>query len=211
MHLNDFTPESLRGNVVALASEGATDFQIAGCLGIHPNTLWKWKAANKAGIADAIREGRMIALGKVENALFRRATGYVAEDSRQIVVKRITRRGEEPVETRTTHYRREIPPHFPSIIAFLNRVAVSGIFAPADEDDDTEGYVVTDENPDDGVELRDIPETSQIEKYYELKDRLETLPDEEVGEFVERETGSAFPPSAPHGKSRVGERLPPGE
>lgn len=58
-----------------LARLGATDREIAEALGIDPATVLRWRVAHKA-FANAIRVGKAAADARVEQSLYRRATGY---------------------------------------------------------------------------------------------------------------------------------------
>ena len=66
------------------ARDGLTDEQIAHNIGITATTLYVWK--NKyPEISEALKKGKEIADYEVENALFKRATGYeYCEDSVEI-------------------------------------------------------------------------------------------------------------------------------
>lgn len=67
--------EVLRG----WARIGLTDEQIARNCGIAPCTLYEWKKKIPE-IAEALKKGKAWADTEVENALFRRATGYDYEE-----------------------------------------------------------------------------------------------------------------------------------
>jgi len=59
----------------ALARRGLTDEQIAKSLKIARSTLAEWRK-NHPEVSDALKEGKLIADGQVEKALYRRACGY---------------------------------------------------------------------------------------------------------------------------------------
>ena len=61
--------------IAALARRGLTDDKIAHDLRISRKTLSEWKKRYVA-VGDALREGKVIADGQVERALYRRACGY---------------------------------------------------------------------------------------------------------------------------------------
>jgi len=61
--------------LAAWARDGLTDEQIAKNCGISRSTLALWKD-KYSDISDALKKGKEIADIEVENALFRRATGY---------------------------------------------------------------------------------------------------------------------------------------
>lgn len=67
--------EVLRG----WARSGLTDEQIAGNCGIATGTLYEWKKRYPE-IAEALKKGKAWADTQVENALFKRATGYEYEE-----------------------------------------------------------------------------------------------------------------------------------
>jgi transcriptional regulator with XRE-family HTH domain len=58
-----------------LARKGLTDEQIAHDLGISRKTLSVWKKVYVA-VDDTLKEGKLLADGKVEASLYRRACGY---------------------------------------------------------------------------------------------------------------------------------------
>ena len=59
----------------AWARDGLTDEQIAEKMNIHPSTLYVYKK-DYPEISEALKKGKEIADIEVENALFKRATGY---------------------------------------------------------------------------------------------------------------------------------------
>lgn len=59
----------------AWARDGLTDEQIAGNIGINPKTLYDWK--NKySNFCNALKRGKEVIDIEVENALYKKATGY---------------------------------------------------------------------------------------------------------------------------------------
>ena len=94
----------------AWARDGLTDDQIANNMGISRSTLYEWKR-KYPDISDALKIGKEVADIAVENALYKRAVGYTAEDTRTKVVA-----GEE-IERIIT--QREIPPDITAIIYWL--------------------------------------------------------------------------------------------
>lgn len=62
------------------AAKGCTMAELAKNMGIARSTLYGW-AERRVEIAGAIRDGRMLSVECVENALFRLATGQVVEES----------------------------------------------------------------------------------------------------------------------------------
>lgn len=57
------------------ARDGLTDEQIAHNCGINPDTLYTWKKRFPE-VAEVLKKGKEIADYEVENALYKRATGY---------------------------------------------------------------------------------------------------------------------------------------
>lgn len=94
----------------AWARDGLTDDQIANNMGISRSTLYEWKR-KYSDISDALKIGKEVADIAVENALYKRAVGYTAEDTRTKIVA-----GEE-IERIIT--QREIPPDITAIIYWL--------------------------------------------------------------------------------------------
>ena len=68
------TPEGLV-KLTGWARDGLSNEQIAANIGINPDTLYEWKSRYPE-IAEALKKGKEVADYEVENALFRRATGY---------------------------------------------------------------------------------------------------------------------------------------
>jgi len=70
-----YDPKKYPDAIAALARRGLTDEQIAKDLGISGKTLYQWKK-NYVAVSEALKEGKVLADGKVEKALYRRACGY---------------------------------------------------------------------------------------------------------------------------------------
>lgn len=84
------TPAGLL-EIFKLSKTGVNERIIAKNMGIAYSTLERWKS-NYTDIRGAIQDGRAAADAKVESALFKRATGYKAEEVTEIdgkVVKRV--------------------------------------------------------------------------------------------------------------------------
>lgn len=62
------------------ARDGLTDEQISHNIGIAPRTVCEWKK-KYAQFAQALKKGREVADRIVENALYKRALGYEAEET----------------------------------------------------------------------------------------------------------------------------------
>ncbi len=73
------TPEGL-SLVQGWARDGLTDEQIAGNMGINVATLYRWKI-QFCEICEALKKGKEVADREVENALYKRACGYVTTDT----------------------------------------------------------------------------------------------------------------------------------
>lgn len=72
-------PSSLKPEHIKLAKKvallGATDVEIADVLGVDVRTLYRWRNQNDA-FCQALTVGKEVADAKVEDSLYRRATGY---------------------------------------------------------------------------------------------------------------------------------------
>lgn len=89
--------------IEAWARDGLTKEDIAHNCGVHRSTLNEWEK-NYPDIADALKRGKDVADIKVENALFKRATGYTFRETRVeyecgVEIKRIETIKEVPPET----------------------------------------------------------------------------------------------------------------
>lgn len=74
--------EIFEPNLIAIEGwtrEGLTGPEIAARLGVSENTFYKYKNLYEP-IKEALREGKIIADYRVENALFKRAIGYTTEE-----------------------------------------------------------------------------------------------------------------------------------
>ncbi len=108
--------------IVNWAANGLTIEEIAKSMGVARSTLNDW-ITKHADISDAIKEGRGLAFEAVENALFRKATGMVLEDTVE-EFKGELRDGKPAngtVMKRTT--RRQLPPDTAAVIFYLKNRA----------------------------------------------------------------------------------------
>jgi len=64
--------------------EGLNDREIANNLGIHHDTFYQWIKKHPA-FSDAVKKGRELSIDKVENALFKEATGYWTEETKTYI------------------------------------------------------------------------------------------------------------------------------
>lgn len=77
------TPEGLT-LIQGWARDGLTDEQIAHNMGINKATLYRYKQCY-SDICTALKNGKEVADYEVENALFKRACGYIAKEEIQEV------------------------------------------------------------------------------------------------------------------------------
>ena len=70
-----YDPDTMLPLVQGWARDGLTNRQIAKNLGISERTLYKWRDKYPE-LAEALKKGKEVADREVENALFKRATGY---------------------------------------------------------------------------------------------------------------------------------------
>lgn len=99
-----FRPEML-GQITDLAMLGKTDEQIAGLIGITPQTLCEWRK-NFPRISEALARGRTVADADIAGALYKRAIGM-----------RVTEVREDPRGTITT--TKEVPPDTSAAVFWL--------------------------------------------------------------------------------------------
>lgn len=86
------TPEGLT-LLEGWARDGLTNEQIASNMGVAESTLYKWKN-EQVEISEALKRGKEVADYEVENALFKRATGFrYVEVTKEngVVVKEVTK------------------------------------------------------------------------------------------------------------------------
>lgn len=96
------------------AMNGLTDEQIAKNIGIKRPTLYDWK--NKySDISDALKKGKEVADYEVENALFKKATGFEFEETKTTI--QIDPDGKKTVNT--TKVKRVNPPDTGAAIFWL--------------------------------------------------------------------------------------------
>ncbi|MEI4618082.1 hypothetical protein [Bacillus cereus] len=96
------------------ARDGLIEEQIAYNMGVRRSTLSNWK--NKYPIIlQALAKGKEVSDREVENALFKRATGYTYEE---VTVERVQNEDDcESVETKRV--KRQVPPDSTAIIFWL--------------------------------------------------------------------------------------------
>ena len=66
------------------ARDGLTDEQIAKNIGINRSTLWDWKK-KESDISNALKKGKEVIDFEVENALLKKALGYIKTLNKQKV------------------------------------------------------------------------------------------------------------------------------
>lgn len=108
------TPDGLL-RIKGMAREGMIDQDIAANMGIHPDTLWKWKK-KYPDILNAINEGRRPAVEEIVDTLYKAAKGYYAED----VDTRITQTPDGKEKKEVTKHKRWIKPEPSAIYYILN-------------------------------------------------------------------------------------------
>ena len=74
-----FKPEFV-AQAVKLAALGATDREVADFFEVDERTLYRWKHEHEA-FCQALKVGKASADERVEQALYRRAVGYVQDDT----------------------------------------------------------------------------------------------------------------------------------
>ena len=79
--------------------DGLSLEQIAKNIGIDESTIYKWKK-EKGEIFEALKKGKEVADYEVENAVFKRATGYTYEDG--VIKKKVIK--EVPPDTTAQIY-----------------------------------------------------------------------------------------------------------
>ena len=99
--MHDWTEPERLLQLEAWARDGLTQEQIAHNVGIGRSTLNRWIKAEPL-IAAALKKGKEVADIEVENALFKRATGYVYTE--------VKVEYECGVEVKRTEITKEVPP-----------------------------------------------------------------------------------------------------
>ena len=100
--------------IAALARRGLTQEQVAHDIGISWRTLTTWKKRYVA-VDQALKEGKVIADGQVEGALYRRACGYTYTEKKTTEFPD----GSQRIETT----RKEVAPDTTAIIFWLKNRA----------------------------------------------------------------------------------------
>lgn len=101
------TPEGLL-KLEAWARDGLTDEQTAENIGINPATLYDWKKKYPK-ISEALKRGKEIVDIQVENALLKRALGYVYNEDKYISVPMDLAEYDEKLTQYMNLYRFEHP------------------------------------------------------------------------------------------------------
>jgi transcriptional regulator with XRE-family HTH domain len=109
-----YDPARHPDTIGALARRGLTDEQIAKEIRISKKTLSAWKKDHVA-VGEALKEGKVIADGQVEKALYRRACGYTYTE------KKITEYPDGSQRVETT--RKEVVPDTTAMIFWLKNRA----------------------------------------------------------------------------------------
>lgn len=95
------------------ARDGLTDEQIACKIGINKTTLYDWRKKHP-NISNSLKKGKEVADYEVENALFKRATGYDYEETQQFVETK-----DSVVKKKVVKTAKHIPPDTLAIIYWL--------------------------------------------------------------------------------------------
>ena len=110
-------PENIE-RIVNWAANGLTNEEMARSMGVHRATLQRWMV-DHSDICDAIKRGRLLACEAIENALFKKATGMVLEDTVE-EYKGELRDGKPSNGTVTKRtVRRQVPPDTAAVIFYL--------------------------------------------------------------------------------------------
>lgn len=99
--INDWLTEDGLTQIQGWARDGLSIEEIAHNIGVSPSTFYEWKK-KKAEIKEAIKKGAAPADVIVENALYRRATGYKTIERKKIKLPDGT--------TRVEVIEKEVPP-----------------------------------------------------------------------------------------------------
>jgi len=108
--INDFKTEDGLKRIESWARDGLSLEQIAHNIGIHRETLRRWMQ-KESGICDAIKRGTAPADFEVENALYKRATGY------KVIERKKVKNPDGTLRTEITE--KEVPPDATAIIFWL--------------------------------------------------------------------------------------------
>lgn len=96
----EYIPEVHVAWVQTLAMEGLIDKEIADRIGVARSTLKLWEK-NYPELSDALKMGKQSADAKVQQSLFRRATGYM-EKEKKIIVEMDADGKQKPARIETT-------------------------------------------------------------------------------------------------------------
>lgn len=124
------------------ARDGLTIDQIAHNCGVVSSTLREWKKKKQA-ISEALKKGKDVADYQVENALFKKATGYIMN----INEEKLDRDGEIHTITKQIY----IQPDTQAAIYWLkNRKRDKWSDKPLEESNEGEGVIIVNDLPKDG-------------------------------------------------------------
>lgn len=96
----EYNPEVHLPWAQSLAMEGLIDKEIAERMGVARSTLKLWEK-NHPEFSDAIKMGKDSADAKVQQSLYRRATGYI-EKEKKIIVEMDAEGNQKPARIETT-------------------------------------------------------------------------------------------------------------
>lgn len=110
------TPESL-ALIRGWCREGYTDVMLAERIGIHVQTLMKWKNKSEE-LREAMKQGKEVADYMVENALFKAAIGHEYTETKTYISGQNDKNGQRQVRVeKTVKY---FPPNVTAIAIWLN-------------------------------------------------------------------------------------------
>lgn len=112
------TPEGLL-KLEGWARDGLTEEQIAGNMGIHRDTLNEWKK-KYSDISDTLKRGKDIVDLQVENALLKRALGYMYTETTRELTKNL-KTGKEEIRVTKTVQKEVVPDTTAQIFWLKNR------------------------------------------------------------------------------------------
>lgn len=114
-------PENLL-RITNWAANGLTLAELAKSMGIGERTLYEW-TERFPQISQAIKDGLAMSCQAIENALFKRATGYVVEDVDEVEEFKGELRDGKPangtITKREVRKTRNVPPDTGAIVFYL--------------------------------------------------------------------------------------------
>ena len=165
-----YDKEQLLETVIRYAADGFNQAQIAQVMGVHPNTFTKWKK-RYTEIDDAIKQGRELLIGAVENALVKRALGYRTEIDKQVVTYQYNGDHEKHTKKTVRHIsiERDIAPDLRAIRTLLTYLGKKLERDPQEDNFDRiayflEGLREPDSPEEEGPEEETLPVDMPLEE-----------------------------------------------